>query len=345
MLHIPAPTFRGVSLARPVFVYSSTVPLIGLTEIAPKIRELESLPAARPIAAIFFNWLLIATCFYAAVRIPVFAWPALVLIILSRQHALAVLMHDASHGLLHRNRKWNFWLASYLISYPMFFRLQMYQYDHLRHHAHLNTSEDPLWTSKQADSAWRFPKLSRGQFFLFLLRRALELRGLRLRWLLLRRDIREWPERCRSAPIQTAFVIFLYCFMIWFWTRMSMFGEFVWLWVIPLLLLHVLLSDLRSAAEHLGLSCVDDFTHSRNIICAPLERFLLFPYNVGLHLDHHLFPAVPCFNLGKLHALLMTLSDYRCRATLSVGYFEFRNERSVLNQLVSTSVRVLNRRR
>ena len=29
------------------------------------------------------------------------------------------------------------------------------------------------------------------------------------------------------------------------------------------------------------------------------------PHNVGLHLDHHIFPSVPFYNLKKLHEILL----------------------------------------
>jgi len=36
-----------------------------------------------------------------------------------------------------------------------------------------------------------------------------------------------------------------------------------------------------------------------------LERALVAPYFVNYHLEHHLLYYVPCYNLPKLHAILM----------------------------------------
>ena len=36
-----------------------------------------------------------------------------------------------------------------------------------------------------------------------------------------------------------------------------------------------------------------------------LARFFMVPYNVGLHLAHHVDMGVPCWNLPRLHRELL----------------------------------------
>lgn len=81
------------------------------------------------------------------------------------------------------------------------------------------------------------------------------------------------------------------------------------LWYIPLVItfgrcyggwLHI----LCNSSQHIGLrDNVDDFRLCcRTIYLNPFFRFLY--WNMNYHTEHHMYAAVPCYNLGKLHALI-----------------------------------------
>ena len=44
--------------------------------------------------------------------------------------------------------------------------------------------------------------------------------------------------------------------------------------------------------------------HARTTLANPIESFLIAPYWVNYHCEHHMYAAVPCYNLGKLHKLI-----------------------------------------
>jgi fatty acid desaturase len=50
-----------------------------------------------------------------------------------------------------------------------------------------------------------------------------------------------------------------------------------------------------------------------------LERIFLAPNNVNYHLEHHLYPSVPFFQLPRLHALLCAKPEFR-QAHMTRGY-------------------------
>jgi fatty acid desaturase len=50
-----------------------------------------------------------------------------------------------------------------------------------------------------------------------------------------------------------------------------------------------------------------------------IERIFIAPYFVNYHLEHHLLCAVPCYNLPKLHALLMS-GPHAARLEVRQGY-------------------------
>jgi fatty acid desaturase len=78
---------------------------------------------------------------------------------------------------------------------------------------------------------------------------------------------------------------------------------------------------IRSVAEHFGdLAYEDDLSSSRTVMPSLLERFLIAPHHVGYHLEHHLYPGVPYYNLPKLHQLLMKQEEYKVKAHITIGY-------------------------
>ena len=66
-----------------------------------------------------------------------------VMVIGTRQLGLAILMHDAAHGLLFANRRLNEWVGTWLCAAPIFTSLTLYRPYHLTHHRHTQQAEDP----------------------------------------------------------------------------------------------------------------------------------------------------------------------------------------------------------
>jgi fatty acid desaturase len=82
-------------------------------------------------------------------------------------------------------------------------------------------------------------------------------------------------------------------------------GVYFWLlWVVPLLTSFPYYMLLRDLYQHAN---ADDgkLTNSRVIFAGPVARWAMFIYGQDVHLTHHLYPAVPHYNLHKLHSLLV----------------------------------------
>lgn len=81
-------------------------------------------------------------------------------------------------------------------------------------------------------------------------------------------------------------------------------GVYFWLlWMLPLFTSFPYYMLLRDLYQHAN---ADDgkLTNSRVIFCNPIIRWAMFIYGQDIHLTHHLYPAVPHYNLRKLHVLL-----------------------------------------
>lgn len=81
-------------------------------------------------------------------------------------------------------------------------------------------------------------------------------------------------------------------------------GAYFWLlWILPLFTTFPYYMLLRDLYQHAN---ADDgkLTNSRVVFCDPFSRWAIFIYGQDAHLTHHLYPAVPHYNLMKLHSLL-----------------------------------------
>lgn len=64
-------------------------------------------------------------------------------VLAGRQLCLAILMHDASHKSLFKNKKINDFVGEWLCARPIWNDLQKYRVHHVRHHAKTSTPDDP----------------------------------------------------------------------------------------------------------------------------------------------------------------------------------------------------------
>lgn len=75
------------------------------------------------------------------------------------QHRIALVGHEASHGLLLPSRGWNDCVANLLTFYPLFSDIRLYRKRHLGHHLHPNDHEhDPNLFGGKSERIWaKFP--------------------------------------------------------------------------------------------------------------------------------------------------------------------------------------------
>ncbi|MEI9885161.1 MAG: fatty acid desaturase [Rhizomicrobium sp.] len=90
---------------------------------------------------------------------------------------------------------------------------------------------------------------------------------------------------------------------------MTAFGKphyFLMFWVLPNITWQMAITRIRNIAEHAMVPDNDDvFRNARTTYASWWVRALVAPYWVNYHVDHHLLFYVPCYNLPKLHALLL----------------------------------------
>lgn len=219
-------------------------------------------------------------------------------------NAFVLLLHEGMHAVLFKNRALND-VVSVLLGSTVGISYTAYRIMHLRHHQYLGDERDPDDYNNYTGSR-------------------------RVVWML--------------HGMRVAMGSLLYLFMIPFYARRyargaeraRLLAEYAWIvavalsiaskctlsgWAmhhgVPLLIVGWLV-NLRGFTQH-GLAVAEDpYLASRSVHAKAWLRFLLL--NENYHLEHHLFPEVPSYNLHQLHLLLWPRLP---RATKNDSYGEF----------------------
>lgn len=270
--------------------------------------------------SMLLNWLIIFATIYLSVQF--FSWwlyPLAVLIIGARMHALAILMHDATHYRFLKNRKWNDLLSNLFTMYPIFSSIEVYRKNHLAHHQKLNTEGDPDWVAKLGAKTFSFPK-TKTEFLLTLGSYLVLYRGISDAFWFLKRfgKADETPGAKRNDLILK---LLFYTILAGSLTYFGVWKYYLMFWIIPYFSTFFMIQYIRSVAEHFGGLTYDNLlTSTRTIKPSFIERFFLAPHHVGYHLEHHLYPGVPFYHLPELHRLLMGVPEFVEKAHLTQGY-------------------------
>ena len=276
------------------------------------IKELTRLDPLRSTVSVLRTWLEIAGLLALAVLFPEW-WvvaPCMVLLA-TRALALFVLSHEAVHYRLYKTR-WLNDLVGRICATPVGISMFAYRVVHRLHHNHLFGKQDPdtpihggyprgraylagkllkdvggLTAWKTYAYFWGAPSAARTD-------------GMKVDPLgdtspKLRRDALNdrWAVAGFHLALPAVALIF------------GFFTEYLLLWAIPLWFLLQPLLRFRSILEHgMTTETGDAWRDARTNLGPGWLMWLLFPHNVHYHLEHHLYPSLPHYNLAKAHRAL-----------------------------------------
>jgi fatty acid desaturase len=268
-----------------------------------EVQALTTLRDWRSWLSIATNWGLIAAAFALVAALPNPATVVLALFVLGgRQLGLAVLMHEAAHRTLLRNRRWNDGVGNWLCAYPVWSDIRPYRPYHLLHHAKTWTAEDP-----DLGLATPFP-ITRASLRRKFWRDLSGQTGWKRFKATLRRDLGRSQGRVRrnfDAGLEAlGGVVTTNGVLVAVLAAVGHPALYL-LWVAAWLTTYSLAMRVRSIAEHAMVpEPADDLKNTRTTLARWWERLLLAPNRVNYHLEHHLLMGVPHYNLPRLHRLL-----------------------------------------
>jgi len=249
-------------------------------------------------------------------------------IIGARQLGMAIVMHEAAHRTLFKNRRLNDWVGNWLAAYPVWADVAPYRAYHLVHHTRTGTDQDP-----DLGLAMPFP-VTRSSFKRKVRRDLSGQTGWKQAKAVFLRDI-GWSRRRNQrtvlgmnsgerpnvgwhklVPVAVTNAVLLGLLTV------AGYPALYLLWVVAWLTTYRLVTRIRSIAEH-GMvpDHLDPLRNTRTIITRWWERLLIAPNRVNFHLEHHLLMTVPHHNLPRLHHLLRARRAID-EACVTPGYLE-----------------------
>ena len=297
--------------------------------IAAEARRLAELSPARSLFEIGFTWLQLVAIIAVALYVSSPWLTALAIVLVgARQYGLLILLHDASHGLLHPKRRVNDALTLWLLAAPCGSSFWNSRKTHLMHHRFLGDdgkdpdyflycSEAPAPKSHPLAFAGHFAKLVLGgQVIHTLFGKAA-------------RPASPQPSAELGPKIRALLpVAFVQLAILGAFAAAGHPLAYFYLWVLPLVTLAVLFNGVRVFCDHSVPP--GSATNAEALIVTylsnPVERFFLSPFNMNFHAEHHFFPYVPHYNLPKLRALLRATPEYRERIEWRRSYLGYMRD-------------------
>lgn len=272
------------------------------------------------LALVAHGWAVIFALAWGAAYIGTWwAWVIAIVLIGGRQLGLAILMHDAAHGLMHPNRGINNWVGQWITGVPMGTDMHAYRTYHLTHHRYTQQPEDP-----DLPLSAPFPT-SRGSMGRKVFRDLTGQTFVKQRSAQIAMALKELSPGAKEQNLFVGKVMLrffaaqLVLMALSFATGLGAIPYVLWL--ISLATTFQLYLRIRNIAEHACTSTGsnDPFTHARTTYANLAERATVAPYWVNFHSEHHLFMGVPCYNLPAAHRLLIA-GGHADRMTIARGY-------------------------
>jgi len=257
-----------------------------------EIRDLSRIDSVKFSAAALLEYGLIA----AAVVISQTWWNPIVyvlavIVIGSRINALGGLMHDAAHYRAYANRSLNDFVGE-LLALPTSASMAGYRNTHFAHHRELNSANDPDWQRNVGLKEFEFPAPRTSVLMYF----GQYLTGLKIGAALggfhKNKETRDIPAAVARARLVFFLGLIAASIALGFWKVLLLY------WIVPLLTVFLAIRYLRNVAEHYAVEHEHVLNESRTVMAPVWELWLIAPWGLNYHLEHHLFPSVPCFRLG-----------------------------------------------
>jgi fatty acid desaturase len=207
--------------------------------------------------------------------------------------AMAILMHEALHCNLFRRPTLDQSIG-FLLAVPAFFSMAAYKVAHLNHHRYTRTEKDQDEISNLCRTHAQYVTLYYSWFFVGTL-----LYMFIVPWKAL--TIASYKQRTRIL-IEYSLMFSFYAIVIFSAISTRHLSWLFLYWLVPAQIATAL-SNVRGLAEHLGTPGKGDaLDRTRTVTSNRVVSFLML--NLNYHLEHHLFPAVPWYNLPQVHRLL-----------------------------------------
>jgi fatty acid desaturase len=264
-----------------------------------RVRELSALRPARAVCDTIGLWAGIIAAWCLVALFP--AWWSVAIaiaVIATRYYGLLIVGHDGIHRRLFRSPRWNDWFADLFVFGPIAAITRINNQNHLGHHRHLTTPDDPDLHQFTCMNKYNWHRLISYLIGASSLSRALSN-------VFLGRSKTNRSAKTGLQPPPAPYTLRdVLLIIIW---QIVLIGGLSWLvawwaypllWLVPLYLAFMA-DNFRAFAEH-SHPRSDAWANKHRLITYisnPVERLLIAPLNMNYHAAHHLWPSIPYYNL------------------------------------------------
>ena len=222
-------------------------------------------------------------------------------------HGVCLFTHEGVHGTIHKN----IWVNNFIGSLSGYIVLQTmagYRVLHLKHHKYLNINGDPGLLKTYVSNKFIIVAMEWG-YLLFGYVAFLSV--------IPYQGFKQGTKKDKILIIKDLVFMFLISGLIIKFLPLS------WLihgWLIPMVFVHFMM-NVRGMSQHLMLEDHHDpYNGARTIIAHPIVDFFLC--NENYHIEHHLYPSIPWYNLKKVHSLIQRELNEK-NSTIIFSFREF----------------------
>lgn len=203
-------------------------------------------------------------------------------------NSLGVLIHEGLHGLLAKNPRTNH-LLSFLVGLPIGMSATAYQVTHNNHHFHLGRKLDYGTYRQHVKRPWLVWIAYFTQLFLGTILYVAFIPFVAFR---------------SAASKSRLWIVLEYCVIVVMFVSVFKFvplENILLYWGFPLIVMS-LMTNVRGLASHALGDVENIYLSSRTITSSKIVSTLFLQENY--HLEHHLFPGIPSYNLSRTHTLI-----------------------------------------
>ncbi|WP_321887642.1 guanitoxin biosynthesis L-arginine gamma (S) hydroxylase [Paraburkholderia bannensis] len=302
-------------------------------KISTSLRDLYKLNNWRAPFGFAVDYLVIASA-VALAAWSIWAYPLSLLVIGSRQRALASLLHEASHRTLARNRRLNDLLGRWCAGFPVFQSYEAYRRSHVQnHHVFLgDPKRDPDYINYVETGL--FDVRDRLDFVSKFILKTVFLANVNkyLIYLIKNRLGGIFRNRIEFAELIFIHALIFALLCIFFGPR-----GYILFWIIPFLTTYQIIGWFSEISEHYPIieTRRNTLTATRNRFPSIIEAMFIGMHGDNYHLVHHLFAGIPYWNLKSAHLILMSDPDYAKVNDVAGGiFFSPSGKKSVIRNIL-----------
>lgn len=301
--------------------------------INQKLRKLQKKDNWHGIVGILVDYLFISAAIYLSL-FSYWFYPLSLLIIGSRQRALATLLHESVHKTLAANRILNYLLGTFFSGSLIFQSFSFYRYSHVkRHHAFLgNEKLDPDYQYYVKDNYKEMIEDENKivKLILMIWTYFRYLRKNRIKF------FSGFNIESIIGCLYLSVLLSIFCFF-------GLFKYIFLFWLVPYFVTFPIVGLCIEISEHYPIveNKRIDLYMSRNRFSHWVEGFLFSIHNENYHLIHHLRPGIPFWNMKKAHKILNEDKNYR-EINLGMGgiFLSSNKSRSLISILMRKNRRI-----